>query len=170
MARGKTDVMFEEVVDVKIDEATLGRMLEVLRRHFGNPGKLEHEGGAKIWSTTADTTRRIYLTVVEDEEQTRLRLEEHMPTDARVTVGSGTLGGGIGGFMLVVPLKALVVKAVLLMAMGPLALGGATIGWLGGRALWKRRAARREQGLRRALGEILDLARRKALPAGDPTH
>jgi hypothetical protein len=39
--------MFEEVVDGHVDDATLAQMLEVLRRSFGDPGKLVHEAGAR---------------------------------------------------------------------------------------------------------------------------
>src|SRR5688572_28655311 len=76
---GKTDVMFEQIVDGKIDEATLHRMYEVLRRYLGNPGETKNEGGATIWSTTAETGRRIHFSVVEHEDTTTLRLEERMP-------------------------------------------------------------------------------------------
>lgn len=155
---GKTDIMFEDVVEGSIDEPTLTRMLEVLRRHLGDPGKVEVEGGARIWSTSQGTSRRIHFTVVEHEETTTLRLEERMPTDARTTVGGASFAGGFAGFMTVVPLKVFVVKTVLLMAMGPLAMFGAALGWLGGRALWKRRSTGREEQLRRAFGEIVELA------------
>lgn len=163
---GKTDLMFEEVVDGHVDDATLTQMLEVLRRSLGDPGKLEREAGARIWSTTTSTTRRIYFTVVEHAGSTTLRLEERMHGDAGAIVGISAFAGGVTGFMTLVPLKVLVIKAVLLLMMGPLALSGALLGWLGGRALWRRRSVGREEQLRRAFGEIVALAGapRKALP------
>jgi hypothetical protein len=50
---GKTDLMFEEVVDGHVDDAALTPMIEVLRRTLGDPGELKHEAGARIWSTAA---------------------------------------------------------------------------------------------------------------------
>ena len=163
---GKTDLMFEHVVPGPIDDATLTRMLEVLRRSLADPGRLEREGSSRIWSTTSATTRRVTLTVVEDGDATTLRLEERMPGDARATVGASTFGVGFLGFLGVIPLKALVLKSVLMLALGPMVAVGATVGWLGGRALWRRRSRSREEQLRRAFGEIVELSRPepKALP------
>lgn len=163
---GKTDLMFEEVIEGSIDEGTLTQLLEVLRRHLGDPGKLEVEGRVRIWSTTEHTSRRIHLSVVEHEGRTTLRLEERMPVDARTTVGGITGIGAFTGFMTMVPLKVVLVKSVLMLAMGPLVAVGATVGWLSGRALWKRRSARRERQLQRAFEEILGstAAGSRALP------
>lgn len=165
---GKTDLMFEDVVDGAIDEATLGEMLEVLRRHLGDPGELEVQGNARIWRTSESTTRRVHFSVVEHEDTTTLRLEETMPVDARVTVGGSTVAGWFGGFMSVIPLKALVTKAVLLGALGPLMAVGVAVGWTVGRGLWKRRSGARERQLRRAFDEIVDIsaARRRQLTEG----
>lgn len=165
---GKTDIMFEDVVAGHIDDATLTQMLEVLRRHLGDPGELKVEGATRIWST-ANSSRRIYFTVVDNGTQTTLRLEERMPVDARTTVGTVLGAGGIAGFMTILPLKVLVAKAVLLLAMGPLSLGGALAGWAGGRWLWRRRSKRRESQLRRIFAEIVTLAapRPAALPPTD---
>lgn len=124
---GKTDLMFEEVVDGHVDDATLTQMLEVLRRSLGDPGKLEREAGARIWSTTTSTSRRIHFTVVEHADSTTLRLEERMSGDAGTTVGMSVFAGGMTGFMTMVPLKVLVIKAVLLLMMGPLTLSGALL-------------------------------------------
>ena len=164
---GKTDVLFEQVVDGTIDEGTLTEMLEVLRRHLGEPGKLEHEGGARIWSTADTTGRRIHFTVVEHRGKSTLRLEENMQGAAGATVGVGAVAGGVSGFLTIVPLKAVLIKSMLLLAMGPLSLVGATLGWLGMRAWWKRVAAAREDLLRRMFGEILAIAgdRPRTLPA-----
>lgn len=159
---GKTDLMFEEIVDGHVDDATLSQMIEVLRRTLGDPGQLAHEAGARIWSTTQ--SRRIHFTVVEHDGRTTLRLEERM--DASVTVGS-TFAGGFAGFMTMVPMKVLVAKAMLLLLMGPLTLAGALVGWAGGRALWRRRSLDREDQLRRAFAAIVALAQKpKALPEG----
>ena len=161
---GKIDLMFEDVVEGRLDDAALTPMLEVLRRTLGDPGELKHEGDARIWSTTA--SRRIHFTVVEHAGRTTLRLEERMSGDAGGLVTASSLFAGFLGFMLVVPLKALVIKALLLLLMGPLALGGAFVGWLGGRAMWRRRSTEREQHLRRAFAAIMTLAENvKALPA-----
>ncbi len=67
-----------------------------------------------------------------------------------------------------VPLKVLVIKAVLLLLMGPLVLIGALLGWIAGRAIWRRRNDEREERLRRCFAEIgrLAEANAKALPAG----
>lgn len=155
---GKTDLMFEEVVPGHVDEASLGEMLEVLRRHLGDPGELEVQSNARIWSTSQSMSRRIHFSVVEHEDETTLRLEEAMPVDARATVGLSTVGGWFAGLMSVIPLKVLVIKSVLMMALGPLMAAGAVGGWLGGRAVWKRLSGKRERQLRRAFGEIVDLA------------
>ncbi|WAS90043.1 hypothetical protein [Nannocystis punicea] len=168
---GKTDLMFEEVVEGTIDEATLTRMLEALRRHLGEPGKLEREGGAQIWSTR-EGGRRIHFTVVPVAGRTTLRVEERMPVDAGATVGVGAFLGGFLGFMSLVPLKVLLAKSLLLLLMGPLALMGAILGWLVGRATWKRVALAREEVLRRVFSEIVAVAAardptRPALPADE---
>jgi hypothetical protein len=165
---GKVDLMFEEVVDGLIDEATMTQMLEVLRRYVGDPGKVEVEGGARIWSTTERTTRQIHFTVVEHAGKTTLRLEEGMLSQGGATVVVPAFVGGFGGFMTIVPLKAFVLKWVLLVAMGPLALVGATAGWLVGRTLWRRRSTDRDDELRRIFAEILALSapRPRALPEG----
>lgn len=68
---GKTDLMFEDVVG-PIDESLHTRMLEVLRRHLGEPGKLQREGGALIWST-GESGRRIHFTAVEHAGRTTRR-------------------------------------------------------------------------------------------------
>lgn len=162
---GKTDVMFEDEVEGTVDDASLTAMIEVLRRNLADPGKLEHEGASRIWSTTT-TSRRVFLTVVEHEGRTTIRLEERMPMDARTTVGTATFLSGFTAFLGVIPLKALVAKAILMLSLGPLALAGATVGWLGGRALWKRRSQHREAQLRAAFGEIMTLVR----PALPPAH
>lgn len=166
---GKTDLMFEEVVDGAIDDATLTQMLEVLRRSLGDPGRLEREGGARIWSTTTSSSRQVHLTVVEHAGSTTLRLEERMPGHAGSTVVASAFAGGFTGFMMMVPLKVLVLKAVLLLLMGPLVLSGALLGWLGGRRVWRGRSVEREAQLRRAFDEIVALARarRAALPGGE---
>ncbi len=154
---GKTDLMFEHHLDGAVDDATLTLMLEVLRRSLGDPGSLKVEGPVRIWSTD-QSSRRVNLSVVDHGETTTLRLEERMPVDSRTTVGTGLGGGAIAGFMTVVPLKALLVKSMMLLAWGPFIAVGATLGWLGGRALWKRRSAGREQQLERAFAEIVALA------------
>jgi hypothetical protein len=165
---GKTDLMFEQIITGHVDDDALTPMLEVLRRTLGDPGKLEQEAGARIWSTTTSSSR-VHLTVVEHGGRTTLRLEESMSGEAgAIVVGSAFLTGFIGFFM-IVPLKALVIKAVLLLLMGPLALSGALLGWLGGRAIWRRRSANREEQLRRAFAAIVTLAEDvKALPAAPP--
>ncbi len=155
---GKTDVMFERIVPGTVDEATMTRMIEVLRRYLGDPGEVQVEGSARIWSTSGRTSRRIHFSVVEHGDETTLRLEERMPVDARTTVGTSTFAGGFAGFLGILPLKVLVGKAVLLLAMGPVAGIGATVGWLAGRALWRRRSAQREGALHSAFGEILSIA------------
>lgn len=166
---GKTDLMFEHRVQGSIDDATLTRMLEVLRRSLADPGRLEQEGASRIWSTTSATTRRITLTVVDDGDATTVRLEERMPGDARTTVGGTTFGTGFLGVLSVIPLKVLVAKSVMLLALGPVVAAGATAGWLAGRALWRRRSQSREEQLRRAFGELVALAEPEPLalsPAG----
>ena len=168
---GKTDVMFEQVVLGTIDEASLTRMIEVLRRTLGDPGELQTEGPSRIWSTSPRTSRRIHFSVVEHGQETTLRLEERMPVDARTTVGTSTFGGGFLSFLSILPLKVLFGKAILLLAMGPVSAAGATAGWAVGRALWRRRSAERESALHRAFGEILSIAvgaseGPKALPEG----
>jgi hypothetical protein len=66
---------------------------------------------------------------------------------------------------MLVPLKVLVVKAVLLLMMGPLAISGALLGWLFGRTIWNGRSTRKEAQLRRAFAEIVTIAEPpKALP------
>ncbi len=161
---GKTDLMFEEVVEGHVDEPTLTGMLEVLRRLLGDPGALEVEGATRIWSTTPRTSRRVHLTVVEHGSSTTLRLEERMPGDAGATVGLPAVGGGFLGIMAMIPLKALLLKSVLMLTMGPLVAAGATAGWLAGRAVWKRRSTDREVRLRRAFAEILALAPNSDIP------
>lgn len=163
---GKTELMFEDVVDGEIDEATLTSMLEVLRRSMGDPGEMRSEGGARIWSTTSATTRRIYFSVVQQGEATTLRLEERMPVDARVTNGGAAMAGGFASLGGIIALKALVAKSVLLLSIGPLGAAGVTAGWLVGRALWKRRSQDREGQLSGAFAEIMEVARgqRRALP------
>lgn len=154
---GKTDLMFEEVVPGHVDDATLTQMLEVLRRSLGDPGKLEREAGTRIWSTTGGS-RSVHFSVVEHATTTTLRLEERMSGEAGATVGLSLFAGGVTGFMMLVPLKVLVIKAVLLLMMGPLALAGALVGWVGGRAMWRRRSVGRAAQLRRAFDEIVALA------------
>lgn len=157
---GKTELMFEEVVDGHVDDATLAQMIEVLRRSLGDPGQLKQEAGARIWSTT---TRRLHFTVVEQEGRTTLRLEERM--DASVTLGSAFLGGFVGflaGLFAVVLLKAVVVKALLLVLLGALASTGAVAGWAGGRALWRRRSEGHEAQLGQAFAAIVALADARA--------
>ncbi|HLT36210.1 MAG TPA: hypothetical protein VK034_07990 [Enhygromyxa sp.] len=162
---GKTDLLFEEVVDGHLDDAALTPMLEVLRRTLGDPGELKHEAGARIWSTST-VSQQVHFTVVEHAGRTTLRLEERMAGEAgAIAVASAALGGLLGFFMMV-PLKALVTKAVLLLLMGPLVLSGAIAGWLGARAIWRRRSTKREQQLRRAFAAIVtSAADGKALPA-----
>jgi hypothetical protein len=163
---GKTDLMFEEVVAGHVDDAALTPMFEVLRRTLGDPGELEHEAGARIWSTTGISSRQVHFTVVEHAGRTTLRLEERMSAEANAIVAASAFVAGVLGFFMVVPLKVLVIKAVLLLLMGPLAVSGALIGWLGGRAIWRRRSADREEQLRRAFAAIVTLSEDvKALPA-----
>lgn len=155
---GKTDLMYEEIIDGTIDESTHMQMLEVLRRSLGDPGELRTEGSGRFWSASRATTRSIFFSAIEHEGKTTLRLEERMPMDARATVGVSAAMGSFGGFVSIIPLKVLVAKSVLLLSMGPLVAVGATVGWLGGRALWKRHSTRRERQLHRAFGDILALA------------
>jgi hypothetical protein len=168
LAGGKTDLMFEQIVEGEVDDATLGQMIEVLRRYLGDAGELREEAGARIWSTTE--SRRVVFTVVEHAGKTTLRLEERMPTDAATTVGVSASVGGFVGFLSVIPLKALLVKSMLLLAWGPIVAVTATAGWLAGRALWRRRSTDREEQLRRAFGEILALAGagQRMLPEASP--
>lgn len=163
---GKTDLTFEEVIAGHVDDAALTPMLEVLRRTLGDPGKLEHEAGARVWSTTGVSSRQVHLTLVEHAGRTTLRLEERMSAEANAIVGASAFVAGLFGFFMIVPLKVVVIKAVLLLLMGPLAVSGALLGWLGGRAIWRRRSVDREEQLRRAFAAIVTLAEDvKALPA-----
>ena len=154
---GKTDLMFEQRVAGRIDDATLTRMLEVVRRSLGDPGALSTEGSSRMWSPTR-STRTVHFTVVELEGESILRLEERMPMDSRSTVGGSAGAGWFLGIMTVVPLKALVAKALLTLLLGPTMAVGAGVGWLIGRRLWRRTATRREDQLRRAFAEILAIA------------
>ena len=165
---GKTDLMFEDVVEGSIDEATLSRMLEVLRRYLGDRGKLEVEAGARIWSTIGETHRRVTFTVVEDRGRTTLRLEERMSTDAKTTVGAGAFTGGFSGFCAAIPLKVLVGKALMALAWGPAVTAGAALGWWVGRTIWNRRSTARERALGKAFDEIRGIAaaRGRELPPG----
>ncbi|MFY0533476.1 hypothetical protein [Nannocystis pusilla] len=163
-AGGKTDLMFEDVVVGQVDDARLSQMIEVLRRSLGDPGQLKQEAGARIWSTT---TSRLHFTVVEHEGRTTLRLEERM--DASVALGTAFLGGFAGflaGLFAVVLLKGVVIKALLLLVLGALASTGAVAGWLGGRALWRRRSEGHEAQLRQAFAAIVALAE---APAPEPS-
>lgn len=169
---GKTDLMFEESVEGTIDEATLTLMLESLRRHLGEPGKLEREGSAQIWSTRPESGRTIHFTVVEHAGRTTLRLEERMGGTAVAAVGLPTFVIGFLAFLAAVPLKVLVGKAMLMLLLGPLVFVGALLGWLVGRGIWKGRALAREEVLGRVFTEILATAdardtARPALPAPD---
>lgn len=160
---GKTELMFEQVVDGKVDDATVTRMIEVLRRYFADPGSLETDGATRLWTTNSQA-RHLHFTVVEHEDSTTVRLEERMPVDARTTVAGPTFMGGFAAFMGSLPLKVLLGKTAVLLSMGPLAATGAAAGWMVGRALWKRRSQRREDELRAAFTEILGHHRRRALP------
>ncbi|MEM7156887.1 MAG: hypothetical protein AAF799_28815 [Myxococcota bacterium] len=166
MLGGKTDLMFETSVDGRLDDAALTPIIEVLRRSLGDPGELKNEGTSRIWSTSKATTRRVHLSVVEHSGKTTVRLEERMPMDAKSTVGLGAFTGGMGGFSTVIPLKALLGKATMMLAWGPLIGVGVGLGWLVGRAIWKRRSDGRETQLSRAFGEIVAIVgnERKALP------
>ena len=155
---GKTDVLLEATIDSTIDEATLDRMLEVLRRYFADAGDLTRQGNARIWTATRRTSRRIQFTAFEADGKTTVRLEERMPVDARTTVGGGVTAGFGGSILVLMPLKAVLIKAVLLMALPGVMASGAVAGWLVGRGLWKRRAVKREQELHAAFGELLALA------------
>ena len=168
---GKTDLMLEEVVAGTLDESMSTRIVEVLRRHLGDPGKLEREGGALIWSTSAQDGRQIHLTVVEHAGQTTLRLEQRMQTTAAAIVGLSAFAGGFLGFMLLVPLKVLLIKSLLLLLMGPLVIVGALLGWLAGRAMWKRSAHTHETVLRRVFSELVTVThdqKPRALAPADP--
>ncbi len=168
---GKTDLMLEELVPGTLDESTHTRIVEVLRRHLGDPGKLEREGGALIWSTSAQDGRQIHLTVVEHAGQTTLRLEQRMQTTAAAIVGLSAFAGGFLGFMLLVPLKVLLIKSLLLLLMGPLVIVGALLGWLAGRAMWKRSAHTHETVLRRVFSELVTVThdqKPRALAPADP--
>lgn len=162
---GKTDLTFEHTLEGRIDDDALVPMLEVLRRTVGDPGELRHDAGARIWSATATSGRSVTLSMVEHAGRTTVRLEERMSGEAHLVVGASAFASGLLGFFMVVPLKVLVIKAVLLLMMGPLAISGALLGWLGGRRIWRGRSTRREDQLRRAFAAIVRLAEApKALP------
>ncbi len=162
---GKADLMFEEEVPGHVDEGSWTQMVEVLRRRLGEPGELTRDGKTRIWSTR-EGPRRVHLTVVELEASTTLRLEESMVNEARGIVGGSAFGAGFVGFMGVLPIKILATKLLAVLAMGPLALVGAGAGWAVGRAVWRRRAARREEDLRGAFAEILEVAERRSRMLG----
>lgn len=167
-AGGKTELMFEEVVDGSVDEATLSQMIEVLRRSVGDPGQLKHEAGARIWSTTANPARWMHFTVVEHAGRTTLRLEERM--DASVTVASAFLGGLVGffaGVFAVVLLKGVVIKALLLLLLGALTSTGAIAGWAGGRARWRGRSENHEAQQRRVFAALVALAGERTSPSDE---
>ncbi|NVB42290.1 hypothetical protein G6O69_30985 [Pseudenhygromyxa sp. WMMC2535] len=161
---GKTDLLYERTVPGRVSPATHARMLEVLRRRLGDPGKLVEHGETRIWSTTLATTRRVHFTVVEHEGETSLRVDERMPKDARSTVGTASFLGGFAGFLALLPLEAVLIKSLLLLFMGLMAATGASLGWLLGRRLWARRSGEREAQLREAFAELHALAER-AQPA-----
>lgn len=167
-AGGKTDLMLEQVVEGPIDDRTVTRMLEVLRRTLGDPGKLEHEGGARIWSPR-ESSRRVHLTLVEHDGRTTLRLEERMTAEVGATMVMGSIAGLMLGVLSVIPLKALLLKPVLLLVMVPMIMLGVVTGWLGVRAVWKRHSAAREQQLREAFGELLALAEAEPPALPEPT-
>lgn len=153
---GKTDVVFEEVIAGPVDEARLTAMLEVLRRHLGDPGELRSEGGARIWSPTAALSRRIHFSVVPRADgTTTLRLEERMEGSAGAAIFVTAGAGGMLGFFAALPIKFLVGKLALLLAWPPLIALGAVLGWLLGRTIWRREAGRREALLRRAFVDLL---------------
>jgi hypothetical protein len=141
---GKTDLMLEEVVAGTLDESTHTRIVEVLRRHLGDPGKLEREGGALIWSTSGeggppDPPHRRRT----PPAGPRLRLEQLMHTDRRPRSSAlSTFAGGFLGFMLMVPLKVLLIKSLLLLLMGPLVASSAPCSAGSPAARWPGSAAR----------------------------
>lgn len=165
---GKTDLMFEHVLEGTLDEAELGQMIEVLRRHFGDPGELRVEAGATLWSTKQEGSPNVHLSVVEYQGRTTVRLEERMAGAASGTVGAAMFAGGFGTFMAAVPFKVVLGKALLLMILFPGAALGATLGWLGGRALWKRWGRERELKLARTFSELVAVGERGRSDAETP--
>lgn len=161
LVAGKTDAVFEQTVHGSIDEAKLTQMLQVLRRRLGERGKLEVEGGARIWSTESGSSRKIDFTLVEHEGTTTLRLEDRMSVQAYSTVGVGAFAGWFFGILFVIPLKALLVKSALLLMILPSMFVGAVVGGLVGRALWKRHSTARQAELNEAFEEVLALAESK---------
>lgn len=154
---GATAVLFETAVAGSVDDETMTAMVEVLRRYMGDPGTLEQQGSTRVWSPR-DSSRRVFLTVVERADSTTLRLEERMPMDAQSTVGGTAFAGSFGGFLGILPLKVLVGKAAALAALGPLVVVGGTAGWLVGRAWWKRRSGGRERALREMFAQLVEIA------------
>lgn len=167
---GKTHAAFESRIDGKIDAATYDRMLELLRRSFSQVGNVTEQGSARIWSTTRAVPRDLTFTVHQLDDHTTLRLEERMPIDARTTVG-GTAFAGFGtGVVAAIPLKVLLGKAMLLMALPGLMFASAALGWTIGREIWRRRSTAREHQLRTVFAELVALAaqgRRLALDTAD---
>ena len=61
---GKHDLMLEHRIERKLSEAELGAMVEVLRRHIGDPGRLRKEANAHIWSPTESSSRAVNIRIL----------------------------------------------------------------------------------------------------------
>ena len=153
---GKTAIMFEESLGGAIDDDSVTRMIEVLRRNLGDPGTLDVSGTTRIWMSTDKAPRRVHFSVVAHGNQTTLRLEERLADAGNMTVSLAALGGFFAGVMILIPLKALVAKGALLLAIGPILAGGSFLGWLTGRVVWKRFGRRYASDIGRMFSKILE--------------
>ncbi|TPV94065.1 MAG: hypothetical protein B7733_17185 [Myxococcales bacterium FL481] len=165
---GKTGLTFEYQVQGRLDDATFDRLVEALRRALHDAGTLTEQRSTRIWTTQRPIPRAITLTVFEDDEETTVRLDERMPIDARTTVGASSFAGFGSSIFSAIPLKVLLGKAAVLVALPGVMLGGAALGWAIGRQIWRRRSAAREDQLRTVFADLVAIVDRAhhALAAG----
>lgn len=159
---GKTRLRYEHVVPGRVDDAAYEKMLDVMRRCLGVPGRVEEIGSARIWSSDRDTTRRVHFTLTENVSKehgttTALRLEERMPMDARMTNGRGVATGFVSGSLGLAALSGLIGKAALMTAVGPVLGGFMVAGWIAGRQIWRANSRERERDLAEAFEALVRL-------------
>jgi len=153
-----TRLVFEDEVDVELDERSLERLVSILRRELGTLGRIERVGDTLAWVSSVQQGQRYVELICEVRDgRTMLRLQESLGQVAGGLFGGVVGGAGGGGLGFVIPLS-LVFGAP---ALTPLF----ALGWVGAvyaatRAGYKRLAKTRGERLGALMNRLVAEARR----------
>lgn len=156
---GETRVVLETVVPGVIPESRLQRAVQAIEDVLEERGHTSYLGRTLTWRTemVQGKVRATSVSLMPEEGQTRIRVDEDLKMVSQSAHGGFTWGGGFGVGMGVGLPTAMAVGAPLL-AVGIFA-GAMTLGFMGARAFFRNYAAKRRRMASELMGRLSEVIR-----------